>query len=342
MFLTRRFGFLALLLAILIFCGAGCAASDGAVKTGSASGTGAHTQAGTAAQTPAETVLPSEGLSPSPTAQTRISTSTQGPSGATLPAASATPAGFLRSSPTAAPAETDCSLESGQIITSTLQTSLLRQPLAYRVYLPPCYGAQPKERYPSLYLFHGQSYNDDQWDRMGIDETADRLIAAGKVPPLIIIMPYDRSSSQPTESGFSDTIVKQLIPTIDETYRTKAGREFRAAGGLSRGAGWAIHFGISYWRLFGRVGGHSSAVFHTDAQRMRTWLKEIPAEQYPQVYLDIGDRDRPEIMRSTLWFEDLLNLYDVPHEFHLFSGYHAEAYWSAHLEDYLVWYTKDW
>ena len=47
-------------------------------------------------------------------------------------------------------------------------------------------------------------------------------------------------------------------------------------------------------------------------------------------------------MRSTLWFEDLLNLYDIPHEWRLLSGYHAEEYWKDNLEQYLRWYTQRW
>jgi S-formylglutathione hydrolase FrmB len=62
----------------------------------------------------------------------------------------------------------------------------------------------------------------------------------------------------------------------------------------------------------------------------------------PRIYVDIGDRDRPEIMRVTFWFEEVLNEYDIPHEWHLFKGYHAEQYWQSHLEQYLRWYTQDW
>jgi enterochelin esterase-like enzyme len=94
--------------------------------------------------------------------------------------------------------------------------------------------------------------------------------------------------------------------------------------------------------LFGALGAHSAAVFHTDAQRMRTWLSQIPEGQYPRIFVDIGDKDRPEIMRSTLWFEDLLDLYDIPHEWRLLSGYHSEDYWKANLEQYLRWYTLGW
>jgi len=33
---------------------------------------------------------------------------------------------------------------------------------------------------------------------------------------------------------------------------------------------------------------------------------------------------------------------NIPHEWHLFTGYHEEAYWQSHLEQYLRWYTQDW
>jgi enterochelin esterase-like enzyme len=133
-----------------------------------------------------------------------------------------------------------------------------------------------------------------------------------------------------------------LVPKIDRTYRTLRNRLYRAVGGLSRGAGWAVHFGIAHWEDFGVLGAHSPAVFHSDAQRMRTMLDEIPPAQYPRIYMDIGERDRPEILRSAVWFEELLNEKDIPHEWHLFTGYHSEAYWSEHLEQYLLWYTKTW
>jgi enterochelin esterase-like enzyme len=252
----------------------------------------------------------------------------------------ATPA--LANRRTATPARRTCLAQGGRIEKDSLETELLRLPLEFRVYTPPCYDRDEGQRYPVLYLFHGQSSTDDQWDRMGIDETADRLIAAGEIPPLILVMPYDRYGGQPTETEFSQAISEVLVPHIDQAYRTISDREHRAVGGLSRGAGWAIHFGISKWELFGALGAHSAAVFHTDAQRMRTWLSQLSSDEVPRIYMDIGDKDRPEIMRSALWFEELLNAYDIAHEWRLFSGYHAEEYWEAHLEQYLRWYTQGW
>jgi enterochelin esterase-like enzyme len=235
-----------------------------------------------------------------------------------------------------------CLNEPGQMVKKSLATSLLRYPLEYRVYLPPCYAEQADRRYPVLFLFHGQGYTDDQWDRIGVDEQSDKLIAAGTIPALIIVMPHDVSSAQPSETNFSKVIVEQLIPAIDRTYRTKPERQYRAVGGMSRGGGWAIHFGITYPQMFGALGAHSPAVFHSDGLRIKALLDALPPSESPRIYIDIGERDRPEILQVATWFEGLLDERDIAHEWHLFSGYHAEAYWSAHLDQYLIWYTQGW
>lgn len=212
----------------------------------------------------------------------------------------------------------------------------------YGVYLPPCYDEQPERRYPVLYMIHGQSYNHDQWDRLGADETMYDLVSRGEISPFIIVMPRDRSWGPPAEDLFGAVLADELIPFIDSHYRTLDGRGHRAIGGLSRGAGWAVHLGISRWELFGALGGHSLPVFWSDTPHIRTWLAAIPPGEYPRIFLDIGEKDRPQILNSAKWFENLLTEREIPHEWYLYPGYHEEAYWQAHLDQYLRWYAKDW
>lgn len=244
--------------------------------------------------------------------------------------------------PTQTPAPPACLKAGGYIETGEVRTELLRLPLEFRVYLPPCYQEQPDRRYPVLYLIHGQSYNDDQWDRLGADETADALIAAGEVPPFIMVMPRDRVWTQPTEDPFGQAVAEALVPWVDENYRTRADRTSRAVGGLSRGAGWAVHLGFSRWELFGAIGAHSLPVFWTDLPHLRAWIDAIPREALPRIYMDLGDKDRLQLSRSAMWFEELLTEKNIPHEWHLYSGYHEEAYWEAHVEEYLRWYARGW
>ena len=226
------------------------------------------------------------------------------------------------------------------------QTSLsdprLKLPMEVRIFLPPCYTEQPERRYPVLYLIHGQNYNDDQWDRLGVDETAAALMASGEMPPFIIVLPRDRSWDQPSVDPFGRVLVEQLLPWMDATYRTLPERAYRAVGGLSRGAGWALHLGLSRWELFGAIGGHSLPVFWEDTAHIRTWLDAIPSELLPRIYLDIGEKDRPQIMESAVWFENLLSDKGIPHEWYLFPGYHEEAYWQSHVQAYLRWYAALW
>ena len=255
-----------------------------------------------------------------------------------LPTQTDTPAPVI----TATPTPPTCLNESGQIVTGSLRADFLRLPLDYRIYLPPCYGQQLDRRYPVLYLFHGQSFNDDQWDRLGADEMVDALVAAGQIAPFMIVMPRDRTGDQPPEDGVARAVVEVLLPLVDREFRTLADRDHRAVGGLSRGAGWSVHLGLVYWQLFGAVGAHSPAIFHEDARLMRVILDKIPKESLPRIFIDVGDRDRPEISDSAIWFEKVLDEKDVAHDWYLFPGYHEEAYWQAHLEKYIRWYAKEW
>jgi enterochelin esterase-like enzyme len=236
----------------------------------------------------------------------------------------------------------ECMAAGGKVEQLKIDSQYLDTGLRFHVYTPPCYEEESTRLYPVLYLIHGQTFNDDQWDRLGADEAADQLIAAGKVPPFLIVMPYDISSNQPAFDHFGEAAVNELLPFIDENYRTLADREHRAVGGLSRGASWAIHLGLTHPELFGALGGHSPPVFVEDASKVRGWLDNIPADLMPRIWLDIGDRDQHVILDSATWFEGLLDERDIPHDWSLFSGDHSEAYWKAHIEMYLRWYAAEW
>lgn len=206
--------------------------------------------------------------------------------------------------------------------------------------MPPCYTQQFDRRYPVVYLIHGQSYNDDQWDRMGADETADTLIALGEMAPLILVMPRDRVWSPPKEDMFGQAVVDELVPWVDDNYRTLPNRTFRAIGGLSRGASWAVHLGILHWEVFSAVGAHSLPVFPGDTNNIRDWLNAIPGESMPRFFIDIAELDRWAVTAS--WFESVLTELDIPHVWHLYTGFHNEDYWQSHIEEYLRWYAEEW
>jgi enterochelin esterase-like enzyme len=228
----------------------------------------------------------------------------------------------------------------GQVVSGEVTTSLLKQPLGYLVYLPPGYDSQAARRYPVLFLLHGQGSTDDQWVHLGINAAADRLIEAGEISPMIIVMPYEVDSPVPEQTNFGQAVVSVLVPWIDAHYLTQAERAERAIGGLSRGAAWAMRLGLIYWQIFGAIGAHSYPMFYGDGPLIPKWLAAIPPESYPRIYLDVGKSD-PGI-QVVQDFEAYLTDQGIPHEFHMYTGYHEESYWQTHLDDYLRWYANGW
>ena len=210
----------------------------------------------------------------------------------------------------------------------------------FLVYLPPCYDEKTDERYPVLYLLHGQTYTDDQWIRLGAVRVLDQLILSGESQPFIMVFPDDRYWNLEAGSGFGDRFINDIIPYIDSKYRTVPDRDHRAIGGLSRGAGWSLRLGLTNWRLFGIIGLHSLAVLQKDASKVNRWIEDIPPSSRPQIFMDIGDLDQELSLARQV--ESHFNDHAVQHEWHLYGGAHTEAYWSAHVEEYIRWYAEQW
>ena len=270
------------------------------------------------------------------------SPSNQGTSVPAFPSPTVTPTILVTSAPSPVPTSTGtplaCLTSPGRVEEGSLDST--SPPQAFRIYLPPCYEETTNERYPVLYLLHGQTYSDDQWIRLGAVQAADNLILSGETVPFIIVFPDDRYWNLPPGAGFGQRLVEALMPHIDSAYRTLPNRNHRAIGGLSRGAGWALRLGLTRWDLFGTIGLHSLAVLQRDASEIGEWLGDIPPASRPRVFMDIGDNDPEYEMAGQV--EAQFTEVGLPHEWHLYTGAHTEEYWSSHVEEYLRWYVEVW
>lgn len=245
-------------------------------------------------------------------------------------------------SPTPIPSPTPlpCRAESGRV--ETFQIATQDDPtFNFRIYFPPCFNQPSSVRYPVLYLIHGQTFNDDQWPRLGVQAAADQLIQSGKTPPFLVVMPREKDTfSDIYAASFSRDVISGLIPWVDAKYPTCTERACRAIGGLSRGGAWALHLGLTQWRFFGEIGLHSTPPFQSDPTFVPIWLRDIPTGQRPRIYMDIGKNDPFLSYASQL--DKLLTALNIPHEWNVFDGTHEEAYWSAHIVEYLEWYSQPW
>jgi enterochelin esterase-like enzyme len=239
------------------------------------------------------------------------------------------------------PPMVDCVETQGKVSREQISTPFSIKPLFFQLYLPPCYNPDSAAGYPILILLHGQANDDQEWIQLGVIRVVDHLISEQASPPFILALPYEEYYLQdPSDSTFGDSVVKGMLPWIDQHYNTCIKRECRAIGGISRGAGWAIHLGFTYWQQFGRIGAHSLPPFWGDTSRVRIWAREIPVDRLPGIYMDIGDHD--PFFKVANEFSALMSQYQIPHIFQVNPGLHEAGYWQAHIEEYLRWYSQAW
>lgn len=233
-----------------------------------------------------------------------------------------------------------CTETSGTIEEVKIPTDRLSSPMIVTVYLPPCYKANSSEKYPTLYMLHGQAAPSDQWIQIGLTAAADQLITEKKIQPMIIVMPFEESwRSGPETSEFGNVLLQDVIPFIDKQYRTYSTRSGRAIGGLSRGGNWAVYLGFSHPEIFTAMGAHSAPLFYGEYSRIEreTGAAQSLAE-FPSIYIDMGKKD--EQKDKILEFVDFLKELGFAYEFHQNEGRHENAYWSAHVSEYLQWYSS--
>jgi len=177
------------------------------------------------------------------------------------------------------------------------------------VYLPPGYEAT-KKRYSVLYLHDGQNLFDgatsfipgQEWR---VDETAQRLIAAGKIEPLIIIginnAGKDRINEYtPAEDAkykmggkadlYGHMLVEELKPFIDAHYRTKKGAEHTGLGGSSLGGLVSIYLALKYPTVFGRAAVVSPSVWFANKQIVH-YVEALPKKPKVRIWMDIGTKE---------------------------------------------------
>jgi enterochelin esterase-like enzyme len=151
----------------------------------------------------------------------------------------------------------------------------MKHDVGYCIYLPPDYLTATAARYPVIYNLHGAGGNELH----GFEEAQilDRGIRSGKFPPMILVMPNGGKATLYKDSHDGKfmgetTIVKELIPHIDKSYRTIAARHGRCIEGFSMGGRGSTRLAMKYPDMFCSLFNQSGNVAHV-------------ADSYPNAYL---------------------------------------------------------
>ncbi len=177
------------------------------------------------------------------------------------------------------------------------------------VYLPPGYEAETARRYPVMYMNDGQNLFDpatafggQEW---GFDETAQKMIASGKLDPLIIVGIYNAGEDRIDEytptfdpkqnrGGKADLygrfIVEELKGFIDRRYRTMAGPGHTGLGGSSLGGLVTLYLGLKYPQVFSRLMVMSPSVWWDHGMILHL-VQRLRAKPLTRIWLDVGTKE---------------------------------------------------
>jgi Putative esterase len=137
------------------------------------------------------------------------------------------------------------------------------------VYLPPGYDDDPERRYPSVYVIQGHTGQLDMWRnrspfRPNFPEMADRLFASGEAPPCIVVwvdcwtsLGGSQFLDSPGTGQYHTYLCDEVVPYVDERYRTLPAPRNRGITGKSSGGYGAMVTPMLRPDLFGGLATHA-------------------------------------------------------------------------------------
>jgi len=125
--------------------------------------------------------------------------------------------------------------------------------VGFSIYLPPAYEKEPQRRFPVIYHLHGAS--SFPLARVSSAKVLHEGIVAGKWPPMIMVLPNggQRTFYKDSFDGkfmSETTVIKELIPHVDASYRTIAARHGRCIEGFSMGGRGSTRLAMKYPDIF--------------------------------------------------------------------------------------------
>ncbi len=156
----------------------------------------------------------------------------------------------------------------GSVTHRFFKSAIIGDERDFYVYTPPNYDANRRDPYPVLFLLHGLGDDAAGWLNVGAANTIlDNLINQGKAKPMIMVntLGYGTSDGPAGAMGatmipaFAKSLVEEVLPEVEKSYRVSKDRNQRAIAGLSMGGAESLYIGLNYLDRFAYIGSFSGA-----------------------------------------------------------------------------------
>ncbi len=218
----------------------------------------------------------------------------------------------------------------GNISFSNFSDTTQGRTRSVRVYTPPGY-AESELSYRCIYFHDGNEYLT-----LGFAKNVlDYLIQSELIPPVIAVFvdPTNRNEEYSYDLDFMEMFVTELVPWVDQTYRTRIDAESRAVAGVSLGGLTSLLFTLHHPEIFGNCGAYSSAVWIGDLIQQYQASELLPVK----IYLDAGTYE-PSIFNSSMALEEILATQGWDNAWRVWHEGHSWGAWRAHLDEALIYF----
>ena len=243
-------------------------------------------------------------------------------------------------------------------------SKILKGERKFAVYLPPDYDSS-RRSYPVLYLLHGYTDDHTGWIQFGeVLRIADKAILNGESTAMIIVMP-DADTGQVGYTNaisgkwnYEDFFFEEFIPHVEDRFRIKKNKRFRAIAGLSMGGGGSFIYALRRPDLFSSAAALSASLGPQNLEEMKDFAylgytisnynqkdfehysnRNNPLQLVEKMetkdlnlvrwYIDCGDDDF--LYKSNNLMHIKMREKRVKHEFRIRDGGHSWSYWRASL-----------
>jgi len=143
----------------------------------------------------------------------------------------------------------EAAVPAGELLAETVVSRALLGQRRLWSYLPPGYSAAADTLYPVMYVLDGANYVE----KMDVPRILDRLIARKAIPPLIAVFlePGDRQEEYTRNPRWRTFITSELVPQIDQRFRTFPAPDHRIILGSSLAAYGAVDLAVEFPSVFG-------------------------------------------------------------------------------------------
>ena len=267
--------------------------------------------------------------------------------------------------------------QNGKVIDELIINSkILKGDRKFAVYLPPDYDSSNRS-YPVLYLLHGLGDNQSAWIQFGeVLHTTDKAINSGIATSMIIIMPdagtgqMGYTNAMSGKWNYEDFFFKEFMPHVENLYRIRKNKRYRAISGLSMGGGGSFLYALRRPDLFSSAAPLSASIGPQNIDQMddhsylaywgysKSNINKSDFEKFKKKnnslylidqmdqkilnsvrwYIDCGDEDH--LYKNNVLMHIKMREKGVKHEFRVRDGGHNWDYWRSALPSVLEFISK--